>query len=77
MTYTEARVMAEELKCLIHVRLRIAYSQLQCPREKSDMTPCVARDGSLAVASGVSYVCVGCGEDIIKLLEEERNKHAN
>lgn len=30
-----------------------------CPRAKSDMTPCVARDGHLAVAD--NGVCVGCG----------------
>lgn len=31
-----------------------------CPRARSDMTPCIARDGHLALAD--DYLCVGCGE---------------
>jgi hypothetical protein len=30
-----------------------------CPRAASDMTPCMARDGKLALAD--DGVCVGCG----------------
>jgi hypothetical protein len=30
-----------------------------CPRAKTDMTPCIARDGHLALASDGK--CVGCG----------------
>jgi hypothetical protein len=37
-----------------------------CPRAKSDMTPCVARDGHLATAD--DGVCVGCGEHPADLL---------
>jgi hypothetical protein len=43
-----------------------------CPRAKSDMTPCIARDGKLALA-GVpadGLVCVGCGHDPHPLLVE-------
>lgn len=32
---------------------------LDCPRAKSAMTPCVARDGRLACAD--DGLCVGCG----------------
>ncbi len=39
-----------------------------CPRAKSDMTPCVARDGKTACAD--SGVCVGCGEHPADLLTE-------
>jgi hypothetical protein len=37
-----------------------------CPRARSDMTPCVARDGTTAVAD--SGRCVGCGEHPAALL---------
>jgi len=39
-----------------------------CPRAKSDMTPCVARDGHLAVASDGN--CVGCFANPADLLTE-------
>jgi hypothetical protein len=39
-----------------------------CPRAQSDMTPCVARDGHLAVAD--SGVCVACGSNPADLLAE-------
>lgn len=32
-----------------------------CPWAASDMSPCVARDGRLALSSGHNQVCVGCG----------------
>lgn len=40
-----------------------------CPRAKTDMTPCVARDGSIAVADD-DGVCVGCGAGAVRLLNE-------
>jgi hypothetical protein len=46
-----------------------------CPRAKSDMTPCAARDGQ--TATGDSGVCVGCGEhpaDLLKDLVREVTK---
>src|SRR5690554_3660547 len=43
-------------------------SKIVCPREKSAMTPCVARDGKLACAD--DGVCVGCGEHPADLLAE-------
>lgn len=38
-----------------------------CPRAKSDMTPCAARDGRLADEAGV---CVGCGVNVADALTE-------
>jgi hypothetical protein len=35
--------------------------QVGCPRAKTDMTPCIARDGSVALAeSSYAQTCVGC-----------------
>jgi hypothetical protein len=39
-----------------------------CPRAHSDMTPCVARDGHLALAD--SGECVMCGANPADLLAE-------
>lgn len=33
-------------------------NKIFCPRERSFMTPCVARDGALAVAD--NGICAGC-----------------
>ena len=44
---------------------------ISCPRAKSDMTPCVVRDGRVACAN--DGFCVGCGidpADELKLLAE-------
>jgi hypothetical protein len=43
-----------------------------CPRAQSDMTPCVARDGQLAVGSTAADepVCVGCGKNPADLLRD-------
>lgn len=42
-------------------------ASIVCPREKSFMTPCVARDGALALAG---YHCVGCGIDAEVIADE-------
>jgi hypothetical protein len=42
-----------------------------CPRAKSDMTPCIARNGSLALAD--DGMCVSCGADPLALLTELRH----
>lgn len=39
-----------------------------CPRAKSDMTPCIARDGRLALAD--NGWCVGCNLSPGKLVAE-------
>lgn len=36
---------------------------IDCPHAKTFMTPCVARDGHLAVSDPPGAVCVGCGQD--------------
>ncbi len=37
-----------------------------CPRAKTDMTPCVARDGHVGALD--DGLCVGCGENPADLL---------
>lgn len=32
-----------------------------CPWARSDMSPCIARDGRLALSGGIRQACVGCG----------------
>ena len=41
-----------------------------CPFAKSDMTPCIARDGHLALAGDPPSVCVGCGHDPAFLIRD-------
>lgn len=41
-----------------------------CPRARSDMTPCIARDGRLAMAGEPPADCVGCGQTPSALLGE-------
>jgi hypothetical protein len=43
-------------------------SEIVCPREKSDMTPCVSRDGRVACAD--DGLCVGCMADPAELLAD-------
>lgn len=42
--------------------------EIVCPREKSDMTPCVSRDGRSACAN--DGLCVGCMADPAELLAD-------
>jgi hypothetical protein len=42
--------------------------EVDCPRAKTSMTPCVARDGKSACAD--DGVCVGCGYHPANLLKE-------
>jgi hypothetical protein len=44
------------------------WTYIDCPRARTPMTPCVARDGRLAVADAGE--CVGCGADPTLLLVE-------
>ena len=50
-----------------------------CPRAKSDMTPCIARDGHLAVAGTDDkpglMCCVGCEQAPATLLAELARKY--
>lgn len=63
---------ANELRDLIFKRTGLQPHELTCPREKSEMTPCVARDGELAVLA--FGTCVGCNAGVTDLLIEERKK---
>ena len=59
-------------KGIIIGRTGISPKELECPREKSDMTPCVARDGDVAMTEDGK--CIGCGDDIQELINEEMKK---
>lgn len=61
-----------ELRDLILKRTGLKPNELVCPREKSEMTPCVARDGDLAMAE--NGCCVGCGQNVKELLIKEKYK---
>lgn len=74
MGLTKARNRADELTRLVRDYVDAKdRNEVQCPREKSFMTPCVARDGRLAVAD--HGVCVGCGADPVALVEEFKERH--
>lgn len=71
---------ADLFKELVSKRTGLKPLELVCPREKSFMTPCIARDGSLAVATDAPNeicveLCVGCGQLVNELLEKEQAKH--
>lgn len=65
---------ANEFRDLVLARTGLAYSELECPRERSSMTPCVARDGDMAATENGH--CVGCGAMVSDLLDAERAKAA-
>ena len=62
--------IGDEFRDMVLKRTGLRREKLVCPREKSDMTPCVARDGDLAMTSDGR--CVGCNASISMLLEEEK-----
>jgi hypothetical protein len=41
-----------------------------CPRAKTDMSPCIARDGHLALAGDPPAGCVCCGQEPGALLRQ-------
>lgn len=68
---------ADILKEMIFKRTGIKPEELVCPREKSETTPCVARDGAFATAdlgSKPNHICVGCEWPIQDLIEKEKEK---
>lgn len=72
---TPEQTAAEALRVAVMKRVGVRHShELVCPRERSEMTPCVARDASYALAD--DGVCVGCGQNPIALLAEERGRSA-
>lgn len=71
---TPAEKQADSLRDLVRERLALEPDEMiECPRQRSSMTPCIARDGALAVAD--DRVCVGCGCGTRELLEVEMEKH--
>jgi hypothetical protein len=72
-----APLTANELKAdaymdLVLNRTGLKPEQLVCPREKSEMTPCIARDGHLALTDRYDNpVCVGCEHGLNTLMEAE------
>lgn len=64
--------IGDEFKKLVLKRTGIKSRDLVCPREKLDMTPCVARDGDCAMTN--NYCCVGCGISIVECLQDENEK---
>lgn len=73
----QAYALADDLAKLIHQRTGIEKKDLQCPREKTFMTPCIARDGRLAVCFGAfkGAICVGCEKSVSGLHKQELDQH--
>lgn len=68
-------VAADEYKAAVFKRTGIKSDELSCPREASHMSPCIAKDGRTAAASGNNGgVCVGCEHGIRDLLSVEKNR---
>jgi hypothetical protein len=76
MTHDEAASLADEFLRLVVARTGLRGSDLVCPREKSAMTPCLARDGHLVVVldHAGNPLCVGCEARLLDLLDRERQK---
>lgn len=78
MTQRDAETVANQLRDAVLQRTGLTADTLTCPREKSDMTPCVARDGGLAVRlsepTAVAAMCVGCSANVSDLLRAERSR---
>jgi hypothetical protein len=77
MNEREARTDGDRIRGLVFKRTGLRGEQLQCPREGSEMTPCVARDGGLAVCqvNGGIWACVGCEHSLEAMLRDEKAKH--
>lgn len=64
---------ADEFKYLVQKQTGIPKDELSCPRAKSFMTPCIARDGDLTESDDGR--CVGCLVSTKELLTQEQDKH--
>lgn len=63
---------ADDYKRMIFKRTGLKSSELHCPREKSEITPCIARDGGLALAeSAGGGRCAGCDYSLNTLHKKE------
>jgi len=67
---------ADEYRDAVLKRTGLKAEELKCPREQSDITPCVARDGRLALAEtiGGTPVCAGCDYFLSVLFIKEQNR---
>ena len=67
--------LGNDFRDVVLSRTQLTPETLVCPREKSDMTPCVARDGGICVVQDgfANPICVGCGARIDLLLDEEKS----
>ena len=76
MTAEALHKLGEEFRDLVVARTGLKGNQLVCPREKSDMTPCVARDGGICVIEipRELAVCVGCETSIVRQIALEKEK---
>jgi uncharacterized protein YhfF len=76
MTQAQAETLADEYKTLVLARTKLTPDVLECPREKSEMTPCLARDGRLVVVLDASDhpICVGCETSLERLIDQERER---
>jgi hypothetical protein len=76
-TIEAAKTAADKLRDMVAMRTGLGGHDLMCPRETSASTPCVARDGHLAVCSDAvrtQFLCVGCELSVFSLLQEEMMK---
>lgn len=72
--YKREQQAADELTARIKTRVGAKdWTEVSCPREGSYMSPCVGRDGGLAVAD--DGVCVFCGHRPSELLADDLAKH--
>ena len=65
--------IADELKNLVFKRTKLTKEELVCPREHSESTPCVVRDGAICMIG--ADICIGCGAEVQQLLNKEKEKH--
>ena len=60
-TEDQTRKLGDQFRDLVLTRTGLKPTELVCPREKSDMTPCTARDGGITVILINGHpCCVGC-----------------
>jgi hypothetical protein len=67
------REAADEYSRLVLKRIGCESEDLECPRERSEMTPCLARDGGCVIVWRFRKpICVGCEADLHELIEKEK-----
>jgi hypothetical protein len=61
--------IGDKLRDMVARRVGASAAGIVCPRERSGMAPCVARDGDCAMTE--EGCCVGCGVSVAELLDGE------